>query len=83
MEVPEAEELEDFTEVFCSESDGLDPELEERWVDIVRRLRRLAWTRRKWGLLGQHLKEIKERGQDLRPDGRSGAARAAAGRDGP
>ena len=46
-----------------SESSLDDADLLESWRRVVRRARRLGYTRRKWAFLGHHLREVKARGR--------------------
>jgi len=46
-----------------SSDDADDAEVLENWRRVVRRARRLGYTRRKWAFLGHHLREVKARGR--------------------
>ena len=37
------------------------------WINLVRKKLRLAFKRREWSLLGQHLKDIKKQLNDEKP----------------
>jgi hypothetical protein len=43
--------------------DADDADVLESWRRVVRRARRLGYTRRKWAFLGHHLREVKARGR--------------------